>query len=109
MGGIVILSVVSVIMIVLCAIILSGKGDYLIAGYNTASEKKRAQYDIKRLRIVVVVICLLTTLLACWMPFLAEIILDSKMFNLVVMCIPVLCLMIIFGGLLVINRWCKKK
>lgn len=31
-------------------IILIGKGDNLIAGYNTASKKEKAQYNIKRLR-----------------------------------------------------------
>ena len=31
-------------------IILIGKGDNLIAGYNTASKQERAKYDIRRLR-----------------------------------------------------------
>ena len=31
-------------------IILIGKGANLIAGYNTASKKEKAQYNIKRLR-----------------------------------------------------------
>lgn len=31
-------------------IILIGKGDNLIAGYNTASKEERSQYNIKRLR-----------------------------------------------------------
>ena len=31
-------------------IILIGKGDNLIAGYNTASKEERAKYNIKRLR-----------------------------------------------------------
>jgi len=31
-------------------IILIGKGDNLIAGYNTASKEEKSQYNIKRLR-----------------------------------------------------------
>ena len=31
-------------------LILIGKGDNLIAGYNTASKKEKAQYNVKRLR-----------------------------------------------------------
>ena len=31
-------------------VILLGKGDNLIAGYNTASEQEKAKYNIKRLR-----------------------------------------------------------
>ena len=31
-------------------IILIGKGDNMIAGYNTAPKEERAEYDIKRLR-----------------------------------------------------------
>lgn len=108
MSGVIILTVVSAIMIVLCAIILSGKGDHLIAGYNTASEEKRKQYNIKRLRLVIASICLLTMLI-CWIPFLAEKISDSRSFIHTDICIPILFFIIIIGGLLVINTWCKKK
>lgn len=102
MTEIIIVSVLSAIVVVLCAIILSGKGDRLIAGYNTASEKERAQYDIKRLRLVTALMCLLTTLLACWIPFLTDNI-------LVILCTPILCFGIIYAGILVVNSWCKKK
>ena len=47
MVGIIILAALLLIMGI---IILIGKGDNLIAGYNTASEKEKAQYNIKRLR-----------------------------------------------------------
>ena len=42
--------VIIVIMFVLGMVILSGKGDNLIAGYNTASKEERAKYNLKRLR-----------------------------------------------------------
>lgn len=31
---------------------LLGKGDWMISGYNTASAEERAQYNIRRLRLV---------------------------------------------------------
>jgi hypothetical protein len=63
MAGIIILSIISAILIAVSAIILSGKGDNLIAGYKTAGEKVQKQYDIKRLRIVIALMCLLPMLL----------------------------------------------
>lgn len=47
MVGIVILVLVTFSILILC-----GKGDSLIAGYNTADEEDKAGYDIGRLRKV---------------------------------------------------------
>ena len=44
------LIIVAAVLVVFGVLILIGKGDNLIAGYNTASEEERAQYDIKKLR-----------------------------------------------------------
>ena len=44
--------VFAIMFLVLAVIFLMGKGDMLIAGYNTASEEERKTIDIKRLRIV---------------------------------------------------------
>lgn len=44
------LVIVSFILLILGFIIFIGKGDNLIAGYNTASKEEKAQYNIKRLR-----------------------------------------------------------
>lgn len=46
----IILIIVAAILAIMGVLILIGKGDNLIAGYNTASQKERAQYNIKRLR-----------------------------------------------------------
>ena len=101
MTGITTTSVVTAIVIVLCAIILAGKGDFLIAGYNTASKEERQKYDIKRFRLVVAIMALLTILI-CWIPLLTESI-------VVTLCVPILALIIVFGGILFVNSWCKKK
>ena len=47
--------VFAVMFLVLAVTFLMGKGDMLIAGYNTASEEERKTIDIKRLRIVIFV------------------------------------------------------
>ena len=46
---------------ILCAaislLLLSGRGSWLIAGYNTASKKEKEKYDEKKLCLVMVVLC----------------------------------------------------
>lgn len=44
------LIIVAAIFVIMGVVILIGKGDNLIAGYNTASKEERAKYHIKRLR-----------------------------------------------------------
>ena len=46
----IVLIILAAIMLIMGIIILIGKGDNLIAGYNTASKEERSQYYIKRLR-----------------------------------------------------------
>ena len=46
----ILLIILATIMLIMGIIILIGKGDNLIAGYNTASKEERSQYNIKRLR-----------------------------------------------------------
>ena len=46
----IVLIIVVAILLIMGIIILVGKGDNLIAGYNTASKEEKSQYNIKRLR-----------------------------------------------------------
>ncbi len=46
----IVLIILAALFLIMGIIILIGKGDNLIAGYNTASEEERSQYNIKRLR-----------------------------------------------------------
>lgn len=46
----IVLIIVAAILAMMGIVILIGKGDNLIAGFNTASQEERAKYDIKRLR-----------------------------------------------------------
>ena len=45
-----IIIIISALLLVMGIVILIGKGDNLIAGYNTASKEEKAKYHIKRLR-----------------------------------------------------------
>ena len=47
------LIIIASILVILGIIILAGKGDMLIAGYNTASKKEKEQVNIKRVRLLV--------------------------------------------------------
>ena len=49
---------VAVLLLVCGALILMGRGDYLISGYNTASEKKRERYNLFRLRLNSGLLCI---------------------------------------------------
>ena len=48
--------VFSILFIILAIVFLTGKGDKLIAGYNTASEEERQQVNIHRLRILMAIV-----------------------------------------------------
>lgn len=45
--------IVSLLLVILAVVIAFGKGDFLISGYNTASEEKKATYNVPRLRLLV--------------------------------------------------------
>ena len=46
----IVLIIIAAILVIMGVFILIGKGDNLIAGYNTASKEEKAQYNVKRLR-----------------------------------------------------------
>ena len=46
----IVLIIVAAILAIIGILIIIGKGDNLIAGYNTSSKEERSQYNIKRLR-----------------------------------------------------------
>lgn len=45
--------IVAALLLIMGIVILIGKGDNLIAGYNTASKEKKSQYNVKRLRVLI--------------------------------------------------------
>ena len=49
-----IVNIIIVITLVIFAIVIyTGKGDKLIAGYNTASQEEKEQYNVTRLRLLI--------------------------------------------------------
>lgn len=60
----------AIVFFIIGIVILIGKGDWLIAGYNTASEEERKKVNIVRLRIVMAIICWLSTGFVLLIPYL---------------------------------------
>lgn len=60
------------LFLILAVVFLTGKGDMLIAGYNTADEEEKKKYDIKRLRIVMAVISVMTAGYTAALPLLGD-------------------------------------
>ena len=51
--------ILAVVLVVMAIVTLSGKGDWLIAGYNTASKEEKEMVNIKRLRLILGVLLLI--------------------------------------------------
>lgn len=60
----------AIVFFIIGIVILIGKGDWLIAGYNTANEEERKKVNIVRLRIVMAIICWLSAGLVLLIPYL---------------------------------------
>ena len=60
----------AIVFFIIGIVILIGKGDWLIAGYNTASEEERKKVNIVRLRIVKAIICWLSAGFVLLIPYL---------------------------------------
>ena len=101
----VILSVVSLVFLVMAVLILSGKGDSLIAGYNTASREAQDVYDKRRVRILVGVLLIVIGLTLPAFGFL----LVRGYKELVMVAFPVTAFVIIAAAFTTANFWVKKK
>ena len=91
-------------MLVIGGLILSGKGDFLIAGYNTAKAEKKQQYNVKRLRGLVAGITLLI-LIMLWIPTLLGKGEDEKLQLAISVMIMISCIIVVILS----NTWAKKK
>ena len=60
----------AIVFFIIGIVILIGKGDWLIAGYNTASVEERKKVNIVRLLIVMAIICWLSAVFVLLMPYL---------------------------------------
>lgn len=99
---IIILSVISLMLVLLAVVILTGKGDGFIAGYNTAKEEERKQFNMKRLRAVVAVMILFTVAFVWYVNWLNDTV------AIMLGAVPVFLIGNI-AGIIIANTWCLKK
>jgi len=90
------------LFVVLAVVFLMGKGDKLIAGYNTASEEERKEVNIRRLRILMAAISIITAAFCVLLSFIGE---DMK--NGLGATIAFVIVTIVF--VILANTWAKKK
>ena len=93
--------IVAAILVVIAIVILPGKGDWLIAGYNTASEEEKAKVNVKRLRIVI------GTLLLVIAPILF--LLDDQTDKPTALCVAGIIIVLTAVALIIANTWAMKK
>lgn len=105
LGAFVILGVVSLVLLIMAIIILSGKGDSLIAGYNTASREAQDVYDKRRVRILVGVLLIVIGLVLPAFGLL--LILGYK--DLVLVAFPATAFIIVAATFATAHLWAKKR
>lgn len=102
--------VLAAIFVFLAVLLLLGKGDMLIAGYNTASPEEREQYDIRRLRLLVALVLIIVSvgmvLMALWPERLATHGLRKRTDSCVIeFCAAVFCNRLI---VILLRGWCDR-
>jgi len=91
------------LFVVLSFVFLAGKGDKLIAGYNTASEEEKKQVDIRRLRLMMALISVLT---ACFLLLMGHF-KDNGIIVLLPIAIGYLVVILVLA--IFTNIWSRKK
>ena len=91
-----------ILFIVLAVVLLMGKGDNLIAGYNTASEEDKKKVNILRLRQLMAVMMVITAGFCGCLPFIGE---DKQM----VLAASTIYVFITIIFIILTNTWAKKK
>lgn len=91
--------VLSLVLVILGIAVLRGKADTLIAGYNTASEKEKAGYHIRRLRIIIGILSFGSAVYVLLIPLLPV--------ELMLLSTGVFILFTLIGVVLA-NTWAKK-
>lgn len=99
-----VLIIIDIIMMILGIVILTGKGDFLIAGYNTAKKEDKEKINVQRLRWVIAGLLFLVTLILSIPPLIgAE---DNAMANILT---PVYAIFVTIVAIILANTWCMKK
>lgn len=87
------------IVIVLGVIVGLGKGDFLISGYNTASPAKRESFNITRLRMLTMCVCVVIGILLIISAFVSS-------FYPVMTAIAIA---VAVADVVLMNTWAKRK
>ena len=99
---IIVTGIIAVLFLVFAIVFLMGKGDKLIAGYNTASEEERAKVNIKRLRILMAILSVITAGYVSILPIIGDNPQDQMVGMFVFFAITIL-------FVILANTWAKKK
>ena len=100
MAEITISVIFALIPLIMSIVIALGKGDGLIAGYNTASKEEKEKVNIKRLRLATVIMLLLSSIFVALLPFASQ----MQQYEMIA---GLIFLVVIF--IIIANTWCKKK
>jgi hypothetical protein len=101
----IILSVISLLIVVVAVVIMLGRGDDFIVGYNIASKKTRDMYDICRVRVIVGVLLML---IAMALPAIAAMLIMGYK-ELVMTTLPAIVFVLIAATFTASHLWAKKK
>ena len=94
--------IIAVLFLVFAIVFLMGKGDKLIAGYNTASEEEKRKVDIHKLRILMAIISVITAGYVSILPIIGDNPQDQMVGMSVFFAITIL-------FVILANTWAKKK
>lgn len=100
-GGMIILILLAAVLVAMGVVILAGKGDNLIAGYNTSSKEEQEKYDIKKLRL------LIGGLLIVIAP--AMFLLTGEPSTSILISFPLITVVLAIIVVILANTWARKK
>ena len=92
--------IIASVTLIMSIVIAIGKGDGLIAGYNTASKEEKAKVNIKRLRLLTSILLLLVSVFVIVLPNMTQ----KQQYIMIAGYI-----IVTFIFLFLANTWCKKK
>ena len=91
----------AVLFLIMAIVFFFGKGDFLIAGYNTASDEEKAKYDKKKLNRTYAFICLILSISFV----LSAIINKPQAIYFIIIPVVLLCVILL---VVLSNTYCKK-
>ena len=93
--------IIAAILLITAIIILLGKGDMLMAGYNTASKKEREKFDVRKLRLITGI------LLIIFVPFC--LLINNNITTSWPNALDAIILVVIITAIVLANTWARKK